>query len=93
MDDPITTPPRTGTVQDVRPVPPLDPKDLPENVRTIFQKLNPLIQHPQEGYLKDNSSGDVKAFIGNCNEALKVGQVVSYRDLENNPVYKVIVIC
>ena len=57
--------PKTGTVQDVRPIPPLDPK----------------AQNPQEGHLKDTKTQEIKSFIANLSKPLKKYEDVHYVDL------------
>jgi hypothetical protein len=89
MDDPMQSPQaenpalllQTGTVEDVRPVPPLDPKDLPEHLRKTFEDLSQFLQNPQVGGLKDNSTQDYKTFKANLSSALKKGDDVYYQDL------------
>jgi len=70
MEDPKKSPngedggavPKTGTVVDVRPRPPLDPKD----------------QNPQQGHLTDNSTQQKKSFKANLNPPLKEQDGVYY---------------
>ena len=80
-ENPPAVPRRTGTVQDVRPVPPLDPKDLPEGVREKFEELNPFLENPQVGTLTDNLTRESKTFRANLSRPLKKEEVVYYQDL------------
>ena len=63
-EDPLN--PKTGTVQDVRPRPPLDPKALAPS---------------QVGYLKDKSTHERKSFKANLSRPLDLDEDVIYKDL------------
>ena len=57
--------PKNGTVEDVRPIPPIDPK----------------AQNPQAGHLKDSTTHERKSFIANLSSPLYVNDDVFYVDL------------
>jgi hypothetical protein len=89
MDDhgenPPAVPPKTGTVQDVRPRPPLDPKDLPKWFRKTAEKLNRFLATPQKGRLEDILTKEQKTFKANLDPPLKINEHVRYKDLANDP--------
>ena len=90
-ENPPVTPQRTGTVQDVRPVPPLIPKDLPANVMEKFEELNQFLQNPQVGELTDNLTQERKTFRANLTSPLKKDDVVYYKNLPNPSSHNVVV--
>ena len=90
-ESPPVAPQRTGTVQDVRPVPPLIPKDLPASVMEKFEELNQFLQNPQVGELIDNLTQEHKTFRANLTSALKKEDIVYYRDLPSPSAHDVVV--
>ena len=100
MNDPVQSPqaektavqPQTGTVQDVRPMPPLDQKDPPTNDGKESDTSAPQPLIPQEGRLTDSINQQIKTFRANLNPALRKGELVYYQDLPKPSPHDAVVI-